>query len=164
MQDIHEKDVVQLVAENQEAINDRRGQFINSQYASEIMKKMVEEIEQRDLNDDLEDDEDEDEERTQFNIETTNEEDINKIEKEYEDKARLAIGKEEIMRDMLSLETLLSDIRTLNQQQRKIFDDIIERGASGDIEDDPLYLYMIVGYIFFYINFHLLQIINPLSV
>jgi hypothetical protein len=140
MQDIHEKDVVQLVAENQEAINDRRGQFINSQYASEIMKKMVEEIEQRDLMDDFEDDEEE--ERPQFNIETTNEEDINKIEKEYEDKARLAIGKEEIMRDMLSLETLLSDIRTLNQQQRKIFDDIIERGASGDIEDDPLYLYI----------------------
>ena len=142
MQDIHEKDVVDLVAENHVAINDRRGQFINSQYASEIMKKMVEEIEQRDILDDSEDDEDEEEERTQRDIETTNEEDIQKIEKEYEDKARLAIGKEEIIRDMLSLETLLSDIRSLNQQQRKIFDDIIERGASRDIEDNPLYLYI----------------------
>ena len=41
MKDIHEKDVVQLVANNQDAINERKYRFINSQYSSEMMKKMV---------------------------------------------------------------------------------------------------------------------------
>ena len=61
------------------------------------------------------------------------------------------MGKNEAQKDLSSFknftnltstETLRSDISSLNIQQRKLFDDIIERLVSTDFEENPFYLFI----------------------
>ena len=44
--------------------------------------------------------------------------------------------------DLMEKEELLVLIRTLNREQRKIFDDVMERLMRTDHESDPFYLYV----------------------
>ena len=52
-------------------------------------------------------------------------------------------------------DALLEQIALLNSQQHLIFDDVVERLASGDFEENPFLLYIrYLNYITRLINYH----------
>ena len=71
--------------------------------------------------------------------ETTATEDINKFEKWAKDQANLALRKHNELTSIAKIHYIRNIINSLNEQQRKIFDDFCERLISED--GSPFYLY-----------------------
>ena len=135
-EDIHEKDVLELLNENKALIEDKRKMFemnIN-------LVGLIEEIEniQKDK-DDIDDEEDED--PPNFRGETTSEVDIASFISSAKSSAQKAVSKREET-GTPDIQNIRQRIISLNQQQRKIFDDLCERVSNFDNEEKPFYLYI----------------------
>ena len=101
-------------------------------------QELLESVE--DIIDNVEDSDDEEETNEDMDNldkiqETTSEADIEQFLQDF--------GQEKVeTTDLIDKDELLKMIRSLNMQQRKIFDDVLERLLRTDLQDSPFYLYV----------------------
>ena len=101
-------------------------------------QELLESVE--DIIDNVEDSDDEEETNEDMDNldkiqETTSEADIEQFLQDF--------GQEKVeTTDLIDKDELLKMIRSLNVQQRKIFDDVLERLLRTDLQDSPFYLYV----------------------
>ena len=131
--DIHKKNVELLYNENQDEIEAKRREFEKHRDMVDILKDAEM---RRESNNDLEEDENE-----YIEDETTSPEEIDDFEKYAKEQAKKAILKYNEGLQSLSEDTYLKLVAMLNDQQRVIFDDFVERINSGT-DDDPFYIYI----------------------
>jgi hypothetical protein len=113
---------------------------------SDIEQYIVEEHEDEEENEDCDKDAS-DTENSDLNLETTEIKDIKDFIKSKHENVRET--------GLLEKDALLEQIALLNSQQRLIFDDVVERLASGDFEENPFLLYIrYLNYITRLINYH----------
>ena len=139
MSEIHQKDVKTLVLENWKDIQKRREHF----EAYKVMTDMINDIQKLQEKEDNKLGEDEEEEETNESpIETTSEADLQDFDKWAKEQAKKSLKN---MAQFISLESPLAfrqKISELNNQQRKLFDDIMERETSPDIDKQPYFVYV----------------------
>lgn len=113
---------------------------------SDIEQYIVEEHEDEEEKEDCDKDAS-DTENSDLNLETTEIKDIKDFIKSKHENVRET--------GLLEKDALLEQIALLNSQQRLIFDDVVERLASGDFEENPFLLYIrYLNYITRLINYH----------
>ena len=133
--EIHSKNVQELYEDNVEAIEMERRKFEKHRGMVELIKDLEK---QKESNADIE--ENEDKENLYIEDETTLPEEIEDFEKEVKSKAKQAISNYNEGAEKMSSETYLDSVISLNEQQRKIFNDFVER--INDTTIDPFYLYI----------------------
>ena len=132
MKDIHDRNVFQLLEENRDVIDSNREKY--EKY--KLMTDLINEIQKKDEKDD-ESENDDDEE-----IETTNPEDIQDFENWAAKEASKELAKLADMTDIPNVIDLRKNISSLNNQQRRCFDDFCERVSSCDVDEPPFYLWI----------------------
>ena len=141
MTEIHQKDVKALVVENWEKIQERREKF----EAYKVMTDMINDIQKiKEKEDDPldEDDGGNQEEMDENPLETTSEKELKDFDKWAKDQAKKSLKG---MTQFISLESPLEfrkKICQLNDQQRKLFDDVMERETSTDVDKQPFFVYV----------------------
>ena len=135
MEEIHRQDVKQLLKDNQDLIEEKRNLFEKYKLMTELISSIQPDIE-KDKNDNSEE-ETEDEE-----IETTSALEIEDFNKWARNQAAKDLSNFKKLTDLRDMNELRSSISTLNQQQRRLFDDFTERMVSTDIDEKPCYLFI----------------------
>ena len=134
MADIHECDVKELLHNNEDVITEKRMQF--EKY--KVMTDLIANIQKEEVKNNQSDNEEEIFE----DEETTAPEEI----KDFNDWARKQASKElskfKDFVDVCNIVELRSRISSLNEQQRRLFDDLIERMVSTDIDEPTFYLFI----------------------
>ena len=133
--DIHTKDVELLYKENKELIDDRRAKFEKHRAMVDMIQEIEKNRESKSTFDEIVED------AEYIDEETTTREEIADFEKHVKRQAQVVLNKYNEGNDTLSEERYLSLVEKLNQQQRKLFDDFVERINSGN-DEDPFYLYI----------------------
>ena len=134
IKDIHEKDVCELVAINSELINENRAKFESNNFITDMIEQMEKDNVEEEA---CEEDQDED-----LEFETTEKYEIEQMEVEYDrNKAKEGLPKDDTSIQE-SPEELRKGIIQLNEQQRSIFDEIMERIFSDDSIENPFYNFL----------------------
>ena len=142
MSDIHSKDVELLVFKNRELIVTNRQKYEKYKGMADIINNIENRLESEDAEDKYESDEvslnDEDE--------TTTREEMKDFHEDYEtwirNEANKSLSSCEQFLDMITPIELRKLIIDLNQQQRKIFDDLVERECSPFEDKEPYHLFI----------------------
>ena len=131
--DIHEKDPQALVAEHAEVINANREKFEKNQYIFDLIKEM----EKNPAEDQEEDDGEEGRE-----LETTENWEIEAHEKDYDkNKAKGMLPRDDTSA-LVDIEELRKLIIQLNQEQRRVFDEVCERVNHESFDENPFYNFL----------------------
>ena len=131
MIDIHGKNPETLVAENSDLINTNREKFEKNQYIFDLIKEMENKPS-----------EDYDEEEESTELETTENWQIEAHEQDYDKtRAKGTLPSDESLA-LVHLDELRKQIIKLNQQQRRVFDEICERINHESYDDNPFYLFL----------------------
>ena len=138
--EIHNKNVMELLYENQDSIEDKRKIFERNMSLIDLINDIAK---NREENNDDNDDEEEDEEIEvdDFIGETTEEKDIDDFLKAAKQAAMAKIRRTLDM-SVPDEDTILERIIMLNHSQRLIFDDIVERFSSNIDEEKTFCLYI----------------------
>ena len=131
--DIHEKDPQALVAEHAEVINANREKFEKNQYIFDLIKEM----EKNPAEDQEEDDGEEGRE-----LETTENWEIEAHEQDYDkNKAKGTLPRDDTSA-LVDIEELRKLIIQLNQEQRRVFDEVCERVNHESFDENPFYNFL----------------------
>ena len=131
--DIHEKDPQALVAEHAEVINANREKFEKNQYIFDLIKEM----EKNPAEDQEEDDGEEGRE-----LETTENWEIEAHEEDYDkNKAKGTLPRDDTSA-LVDIEELRKLIIQLNQEQRRVFDEVCERVNHESFDESPFYNFL----------------------
>ena len=136
MADIHRQDVKQLLAESNVLITEKRKLFEKYQ----VMCDLIANIEKETV--DKEGEKDSEEEDTFEETETTNLTDIEEFNKWARGQACKELSTMKSLTDIVDPTKLRSSISSLNEQQRRLFDDFTERMVSSDVNEKPVYLFL----------------------
>ena len=141
MAEIHNQDVSELYENHQAEIESVRSQFEKHRQLTELVANV-----EKNRNNDLGDIEEDDDEHLGLKpIETTCPSDIEKHITEANEAARRSLAGSKPV-EKLSDDDYLKRINSLNSEQRRIFDDIVERfmdeGFMDSTNPDPFYLYI----------------------
>ena len=132
--DIHEKDVCELVATNSELINENRAKFESNNFIDDMIEQMEK--------DNAEEEDQEEDQEEDLELETTEKFQIEAMEVEYDrNKAKEGLPKDTTTIQE-SPEELRKGIMQLNEEQRAVFDVIMERLFSDDIVENPFYNFL----------------------
>ena len=134
MEEIHEKDVFQLLEENRGIIEENRAKF--EKY--KLMKDLIKEIQRQETEKNQDDEEDEEDD----DIETTAPEELEDFNKWMAAEASKELKKLSDLTDIPCAVELRKNISSLNKQQRRCFDDFAERVSSTDADEPPFYLWI----------------------
>ena len=134
MRDIHSKDVILLYKENESFIESIRSHF-------EKHRKLVEAINEIEQNKEDEVNNDDDVDENFVTEETTTEEELKDFTKYVKNQADNQLRKYNEGKERMSDDDYLSKVNSLNKQQRKIFDDFVERIIDQE-ETKPFNLYI----------------------
>ena len=134
MAEIHEKDVFKLLEENRTTVDQNREKYEKFKLMSDLINEIQKQNE-NEKKDESDDEEDED-------IETTAPEDVDDFEKWACSEASKELSKLADLTDIPNVVELQKSISSLNQQQRRCFDDFTERIASSDIDEPPFYMWI----------------------
>ena len=93
-------------------------------------------------NEDIANEDDVDEDTEAKEIETTNVEDIEDFTQWAKGQASKDLSKFKNLTSICDINELRDKISSLNNQQRRLFDDFTERSASLDINEKPVYLFL----------------------
>ena len=138
LKDIHSNDVKLLYLENEEMIEENRQKYEKHRGMIEIIKK-YEESRENNEDDDLEFEAKElDDYITE---ETTKPTDIAAFEKEAQEQAKKALGLYNLGIDIMPDDTYHNAVKSLNQEQQRIFHDFCER-MTNRIDPQPFYCYI----------------------
>ena len=134
IRDIHSKDLKKLYEENRQTIETNRQKYEKHKTLIDVIKE-TEERKEDDF-DDLEESESQ-----YIDEETTLEEEIEDFEKKMKAEAKRVLNNFSSSTGMMEEEEYLEIIDKLNDDQRGIFDDFVER-INLDQEEDNFYLYI----------------------
>ena len=134
LNDIHSRDVIQLVAEHADLINDNRSIYERSNLINDFIKKLEQQKEQG-QDDDVDTDEEDDD-----LFETTERYQLEEFQKDH-DRAK-AISSLPKDLDGISMFDLRGRITSLNLGQRAFFDEMCERCVDVDADKKPSYVYL----------------------
>ena len=134
MEDIHKKDLKELYKDNKETIEVNRKKY-------EMHQTVIDLIQEAEKDREEEVDDIEENESPYIDDETTAEEEIEDFEKTLKAEAKRVLSNYNSGSDLMKEEDYLEIINKLNDQQRAIFDDFVER-INGDREDNSFYLYI----------------------
>ena len=136
MSEIHEDDPLKVLAANSEVINKNRSKFENNHMINDLIKQIERDQEK---NKDLESES----EAEDLEIETTERHEIIAQHEEYDrQQASKFLASVETIDTFLDSVELRKRIASLNDEQRRIFDDVIERICDTDVDKEPFYLYI----------------------
>ena len=135
LNEIHTKDVKQLLDENDELIEQNRSIFEKYKLMSDLISTIQPEKEENETSK-----EDKGEEAAE--IETTSLEDIEEFNKWAKSQASKDLSQFKNLTNVCDVAVLRSNISSLNYQQRRLFDDFTERCVSTDIDEKPVYLFL----------------------
>ncbi len=139
MRDVHNHDPLQLYNNHKDMIETNRKKYEHKSKINELIKSIDKEKEEKmEETDDEEDYIDED-------TSTEQEREIHDAEvgAAFDKQAAIkSLPKEDKNYIYLTIEELTKRVRSLNPQQRRIFDDIIERLSDPNVENKPFYLYL----------------------
>ena len=120
-----------MVAINSELINENRAKFESNNFITDMIEQMEKDNVEEEA---CEEDED-------LELETTEKYEIEQMEVEYDrNKAKEGLPKDDTIQE--SPEELRKGIIQLNEQQRSIFDEIMERIFSDDSIENPFYNFL----------------------
>ena len=137
MEEIHRSDVKALLFENCDIVAEKREKFEKYQTMLDLISSIQSEIE-----DDI-DKEDEDEQIEEgVEIESTAEEDIKEFNQWAKDCASKDLAKFKNLTNICDIEDFRKNISSLTKEQRRLFDDFVERIVSTDIDEKPFYLFI----------------------
>ena len=134
MRDIHSKDVILLYKENETFIETVRSHF-------EKHRKLVKAIDEIDEKKEDNPDDSVDGDENFVAEETTTEEELNDFTKFVKNQADNQLRKYNEGKEMMSDENYMTQVNALNKEQRKIFDDFVERIIDQE-DTEPFYLYI----------------------
>merc|ERR1712002_440038 len=134
MNDIHSKDLKQLYKDNEDTIETNRQKYEKHKTLIDVIKEAEERKE--DDSDDLEESE-----TPYIDEETTLEEEIEDFEKKMKAEAQRVLNNFTSGTNLMDEDDYLEIIDKLNDDQRRIFDDFVER-INLDREEDNFYLYI----------------------
>ena len=136
LKDIHTQDPILLYSENENEIERVRARY-------EKHRNIVEAVENQQNQGEIQDDSANEDENEQgfIDIESTTADEMNDFNKYVKAKAQNQINKYNEGKVRMNDDTYLSNIASLNTQQRKIFDDFVER-ITDQTENTPFYLYI----------------------
>ena len=130
--DIHEKDVCELVASNSELIKKNQAKFESNNFITDMIDAM----------ENAEEEGSEEDEEEDLELETTEKYQIEEMEAEYDrNKAKESLPKDDTSIQE-SPEELRQGIIQLNEEQRAVFDEIMERIFSDEIVENPFYNFL----------------------
>ena len=138
LEDIHTKDVKNLLKQNLEMIEEKRTLFEKYKLMSDLISSIQTDIESE--NPVVEDSERE--EDIEQEIETTSLEDIEQFNKYAKAQATKDLSRFKDLISVCNIEELRLNISSLNFQQRRIFDDLLERCSSNDCNERPVYIFI----------------------
>ena len=130
--DIHMKDVQALYKENEESIEIIRSHFEQHRDIVDMMR------ERNEKQDKVDDEESEDE---FIDDETTTVDELEDFQNFFQNQAKQQLYKYNEGKEEMSEDDYLSKIESLNKEQRKIFDDFVER-INDPTDEEPFYLYI----------------------
>ena len=137
MDDIHRKDVKQMLAENKKQIEEERENFEKYKLMTDLISTIQLEIEtERSKN------EGQDEDEEDIETETTSTDDIADFNTWARNQAVKDLANFKRLTDLCDINEMRSNISSLNFQQRRLFDDFTERMVSPDLSESPCYLFI----------------------
>ena len=138
--EIHMKNVIALVEEKQATINEKRSKFEKHITMIELIERMENIVENNVLE---EDDEDDQNKERYIEDETTDAADREEFEKLAKKDAKLLLDNFRADIDMyLDIKEFRDLISGLNNEQRRVFDDFVERLCDVEEDKQPFYLYI----------------------
>ena len=136
MEEIHHQDVKQLLDDSNLVITEKRKIFEKYKVMSDLIAEIHKEVLDEDNIKDSEDQDDLEE------IETTDPQNIEDFNKWARCQASKELSSMKNLTDVSDPIKLRSSISSLNEQQRKLFDDFTERMVSSNVSDPPVFLYL----------------------
>ena len=136
-EEIHSKDVKQLLMENREPIEKKRSVFEKYKLMTDLVSNIQSEI---DANGQRGEDDEECAEGQES--ESTLPSEIEDFNNWARTQASKDLSNFKRLTDLCDMNKLRSNISTLNKQQRRLFDDFTERMVSTDINEQPCYLFL----------------------
>ena len=134
MDEIHRRDVKELLKENKELIEEKRSIFEKYKVMSDLISTIQTETDQNNIESDEED--------TFEDEESTDLKDIESFNRWAKAQATKDLEKFKNLTGLCDMNELRLMISTLNHQQRRLFDDFTEKMASSDIDEKPVYLFL----------------------
>ena len=139
--DIHNHDIDDLFQQKFDNIEVKRKMFEPHRELLVNVEAALADAKQNDeFEIDCDDDDDDDDDDEYVLEETTETTEIRDFIKDAKKHLTGVSGHQKM--DLVSKEELLSRIRMLNKQQRQIFDEIMERLWSNDVDKEPFYIYI----------------------
>ena len=126
-EEIHQNDVKELLKNNNDLIQEKRKMFEKYKVMTDLISSIQSEVEDTGNKSD-EDDEDEFEE-----MESTNLKDIDEFNKWARSQASQDLSGLKSLTNVCKPQELRTNISSLNEQQRRLFDDFTEQMVSTDI-------------------------------
>ena len=136
MAEIHQTDVKALLKENYDVVQEKRMIFEKFKVMTDLITSI-----QSSPDENIRESSSEDEDNF-IDLESTDMVDIESFNKMAKAKAMKDLSSLKSLMDMCHPDKLRSDISSLNQQQRKLFDDFSERIVSTDVNEQPFYLFL----------------------
>ena len=135
MADIHTKDVKQLLFDSRQIIESNREIFERYKTMTDLISSIQTEAEPSEEMVD-------EEEEPSKEIETTSAEDINEFNSWAKTQASKDLAQFKNLTNVCDIKDFRLRVSLLNNQQRKLFDDITERSISTDVNERPVYLFI----------------------
>ena len=133
--EIHQKDVKLLLQESRTLVEEKRSIFEKYKNMSDLIAKIQSEESSSQSDGDAE-------ELDVNEIETTSTIQIEEFNKSVRAKASKDLTEFKHLTTVCDISELRVKISSLNDQQRLIFDDVVERMASSDEDESPFYLFL----------------------
>ena len=134
MKEIHGKDVKKLLKKNSDIIEEKRRKFEKYKVLADLIKNIQTDVEKNES-------EHADEESFE-DEESTDPKDIENFEQWARAQATKDLSQFKNLTGLPDIRDLRLKISSLNQPQRRLFDDFMERMASTDVNEQPFYLYL----------------------
>ena len=135
MQEIHVQDVKQVLAASEDLIERKRSIFEKYKLMTDLISTIQKQVEGTEQNEDVEEDE-------STEVETTSLKDIDEFNKWAKSQASKDLSQFKNLTNVVDKSQLRSNISSLNDQQRRLFDDFTERCISTDVNEQPVYLFI----------------------
>ena len=135
VEEIHRHNVKQLLAEFRDLIEYKRNIFEKYRMMTDLIGSIQEEVEKDvELNNE--------EEGISEDIGSTNADNIEEFNKWAQSQASKDLAKFKNLTSLCDMNELRLRISSLNQDQRRLFDDFTERMISPNIDEAPVYLFV----------------------
>ena len=136
LEEIHQHDVEDLLFKNRDLIEEKREMFEKYKLMSDVVKNIESQTEGNNEEHNSENECESEE------IETTSAAEIEEFNKWAKNEAMKDLSDFKKVLELCDIKKLRENISSLNLQQRKLFDDIMERMISTDVNEKPIYLFL----------------------